>query len=620
VFVKERPFPFEGLPAVFARRGESTLRALGALEDPVLATCAALAQVASERKEGQPGAAGIARAIGFAIAAVHAAARFSPPHEAMPEGEVEAIAPREWLLVAATERARAPLPPAIGAALDRMIASLGEVVATPAKMFVPADSPALDYGLGLILPALLGRTEDDAAAQAGRALGRLLRVTCEVRALGGRGPDAPLPQLLGRIAEDAGLGERFARTIAHAGKPEPERLPLLSLLGGAALAAPVKEALGSLVGAVKRASTPNDVLSSAADELGAEASQATSGARFFGLMPRKDEEPAELERAIALGREALLADPELREAWEIQRWGGYFEQARVARLFPVGLCTLALHAAGVDVRDRIASLLALGEPDGFRYFEGYARIPPDADDLGLALQLAARSPDPASFRETFAWPVELCVRNTDADGAMHVWFYRDLREPVPEGAPSWLGTRCVAAAAGALIGLAEAGSPLPEGFFDRALAWIVRRWAEEGPKASFFYAAPYARLVLARLANAVERVPGDPAPRALLRAKVDAIEAEIVASMRVDGGFGDELSTAAHLGVLAIGRRRTFDPWPSVTYLAARQGYDGLFPRAPLYRTPGKDNTLSAHGSRALTTAVCLEALVTTRARVKTMA
>jgi hypothetical protein len=418
-------------------------------------------------------------------------------------------------------------------------------------------------------------------------------------------------------AVDPDCESQLNLAVALACKPAADHLPLLSFVGRPIVRTRINSACATWIDESTRtfdgrALEHTCVFVQATAEI---IKRKTNGLQLFGFA-KPPSLAAELDRTIALAVDALESDPDLRESWEVQRWGGPFPGTCVGRFFPMGLCTLALAAASVDTAARSAALLSLRCADGFRYFEGFDGIAPDADDLGLALQLAARMPHDDARLETFAWPVELLVKNTTADGEIPVWLEKHLREPLKLDAPRWRGSRCLAVAANAAIGLIEARVPLPSMFIDRALAWITDTWRTDGKRAVFFYGLPYARFVLARLAEVAEGRTEDPATYNALRAVVADVEEAIVASRQLDGGFGGIVDTACHLAALACGRRKPFDPWPTIAFLASRQEHDGLWPSEPLYPTPGKDYAPGAHGARSITTALCLYALARARSRL----
>jgi len=604
------------LPRAERRRAKASLPSLGLEEEALRCAVHWVGRLADEHRPGARDS--LVRTFLLLAAAIHAATRFAAPHEPMPAEDAEApFSPSTWLLLASRERGCPSLDASMRAAIDSAIVTLGDALDEAGEAAViPLSSPLAAYGLSRLVPALLGRPDDPGLVRAAGALGRLVRLALEARALTVAGASAPRPQLFGAIARREGFAPDLDVALAHAGKPAPDRLPLLRIVGDPRLSASLESTCAAWANEVNEGLDGEDTRVLVAMTI-TQISRATRAARLFGFTPRGPTPAEELARAITLARDGLAADPELHESWEIQRWGGPFDAAYVARLFPVGLCLLALAGAGEDITARAEALVARRTVDGFRYFEGFAGIPPDADDLGLALQLLRRSAGRTTGTEALAWPIEVLVRNTGEDGAMAVWLERDLREPMPDGAPKWLGSRCVAVAANAMIGLAEATVVLPEGYFDRTLGWIARVWEAEGARAVHFYPAPFARYLLARLADVAEGLPGDRGPRAHLRALVDAIERQIVASQRADGALGGGvMATACHLGALACGRLEPFDPGPAVTFLASRQDYDGLFPREPFYRTPGKDFAFAAHGARSITAALCLDAFVRTSTRL----
>lgn len=323
---------------------------------------------------------------------------------------------------------------------------------------------------------------------------------------------------------------------------------------------------------------------------------------------------ADAERSIAMAKAGLLLDDRFHEAWEVQRWGGWCEQPRIARFFPVGLCLLGLAEAGVDVGPLAAELLAAERTaDGYRYYGHWRGIPPDADDLGLALQLLRHAGDTNEQRRALDHPVDVLVRNTEPDGWINTYLERSLLEPAEDG-PKWLVERCSAVGVNALLGLYCSDWPVPPGYRERALERTLAVLEQEGLASVIAYPACYARLLLARLERALD---GERCPR-IVRSRLDAmlsaIEAELLAAQELDGGWGSPLATACHLMVLCLRRTPAFDPRPATLYLCARQEPDGMWPREALYHCPGRDGIQHDYASRSVTTAVCMSALVQARA------
>lgn len=606
----------DGLPPRLVERITRTFLLLDCTEPAMQALVDLLGACAQAHAIPDPPA--IQRIFSLLVAASHAATRLPGPHSSIILGPSEPLPPpSEWLLLAARERAIATLPQTLGRAFDDLIAKLDEALAANPPS-ASAHSVLVDYGFGSLVAAIASEPDASSTCAASQCLGKLVRLALEV--LLATRPAAPFltPFLLASIvAPDHEHAARLRLAVALACKPVPDKLPIMSFLGHPDVRSRIVEACAAWT----------DASSKAPDHLGADQiahlARATSvtivqklnSLQLFGLA-KPPSLVTELDRTIHLAVEALLADPELRESWEVQRWGGPFPRTCVARVFPVGLCMLALATASIDISSPATSLLSLRCTDGYRYFEGFDGIAPDADLLGIVLQLVARIPPNPDLAASLVWPVEIVFKNTLPDGEIPVWLEQHLREPVPAGAPRWQGMRCLAVAANCAVGLLEAGVAVPDGFIDRVIGWIVRTWRTDGMRAVFFYGLPYTRFVLARLLEVAEPQLRVPSVRDELVSIVDDIEASIITSRQCNGGYGGVMDTACSLAVLAIRSTTPFDPWPAIAFLAARQTHDGLWPAEPLYPVPGKDHAPAAHGARPITTALCLYALARTRARL----
>jgi hypothetical protein len=608
-------FSTEGLSSAFVARAATAFHALGCSAPPIQNLASTL--VSTAQLHGIEAAAELGQTFSLVVAACHSIGQLpGPPWPLEREGELAAPTTTEWVLLASRQIALSSLPLHLRKAFNDVIAKVADAANDPVKLGLSSPSPIADYGIGALLAAAGWQTAEAGAPET-HAMGKLARLVFEIEALTSTQFDIPCPLALGSIAARVGLGPRFDLALALACKPAPDKLPLVALAGHSAvwtrIAAESASWTDEATNSVDELS--KDIVREAMNSMSSALLQRVNGLRLFGFTPAPSM-IAELDRAVKLAVAALGSDAELRESWDVQRWGGFFSTTCVAKFFPLGLCALALDAASVDVADRVRALLALGGPDGFRYFEDFTKIPPDTDDLGMALALAARLPRDPALMETLAWPIEVFIRNTGEDGAIPVWLEKHLREPMASDAPTWRGSRCIAAAANVLIGAIEMGAALPAAFLDRSIGWIVRTWQLEGTTAAYFYGASYTRFILARLFEVADARIEDPEVRSALRFVVEEICADAARRRRMDGSLGNILDTACHLAALACSSDASFDPWPSVTYLVTRQDPDGLWPHQPLYLTLGKDNVPAAHGSRAITAALCLYALARWRRRI----
>jgi hypothetical protein len=607
-----------------------TARALDELfgtESPALNLSITIGRIAETHYGSEAAGKTLQRVHLLAAAAVHAATRgtLAGPSPLANGSDTPPPSPLEWLYlaqaVAALDGGHLSSPAA--QPLTLALARFYPLLATPSPTLLSTDGPALSYGAGDFLAVACGASPQGAIGHAGRALGQVVRLAQEAKDLFCAKPSGEIPTapyLLSRMARKTGAEDgMLAIGWAHASLNPADRSDLRHALMHA-LRDEVPRCMCDLQAAREAAPAAGAVqswLRRIESECRGDLDRALAAAGVFALLPRKDarkHSPSELDRTISLATSALSDDLTFREAWEVQRWGDWCQAPRVGRLFPAGLCLLALAAAGHDVSEPIAALLEQSRrADGWRYFDDWTGIAPDADDLGLVLQLLPLAARQQSLRDALAWPVELLLRHTEPVGLIPTWLDKDLIEPPPASSPEWLGRQCLGVTINAALGLVQAAWPLPEGYLDRAIAFIVATYENQPERGIFYYSTPYVHLLLARLWRSLQdgRVALDAC--ALLDALLTRIQAQILASRHADGGWRSPQTTACHLELLTLRKAHGFDPAPCLITLAGRQRYDGLWPAEPLFRCPGKDRAQESYGSRAVTTSICLHALVRAR-------
>jgi hypothetical protein len=598
------------------------------VESPALKLSIAIGQVAHIQHGGGQAGSLLQTIQLLTAASVHAtthAMLAEPAAFSQPSDESRAT-PVHWLHLAQTLAGLAAdsLTPALTQTVCRMIAALYPHLASPCTQILPANWLFLSYGTADLLPIACHIPPGDPARRAGCALGEMIRLAQEARDLfcaPAQGEIPTAPHLLSRIAQKTGVGNGPLRAAwARAALSQPDRDALKQLLGQSAVLHEAKsgmEEFSRALEALPITAGARSCLVEMERECRAQIERAFAAARLFSLLPSStgpETTRSELDRTIHIAAKALADDLTFREAWEIQRWGDWCEIPRVGRLFPAGLCLLALSAAGQDVSNPVLTLLEQSRrPDGWRYFDDWIGIPPDADDLGLVLQLLQVAACPEDLRNGLAWPVELLLRHTHSDGFIPTWLDKDLIEPPPTSSPEWDGKQCLGVMANAVLGLVQAAWPLPSGYLARALAWMADTYENRPQKGIFYYSVPYVHLLLARIFRRLDSARGNLDARAPLEPILNRIENRLLESPQADGGWGSPQTTACHLELLALRAAREFNPEPSQIYLSGRQGYDGFWPGEPLFRCPGKDRAYHAYKSRSVTTAICLHALLTAR-------
>ncbi len=602
-------FP-NGLPPRISARVAQAFLHLDCAEPPLPAITKALGEFA--QTYGIADAAPIERVFSLLVAANHSSDRLTGPPAPLPTNAPQSLpSPTEWLLLASRERALASLPELLGPALDAVIAEL-DAPDSPGKTL-----SIVDYSLGAMFAAIAQKGPDSPEFVVGNALGKLARLMIEVL-LGAR-PSMPLlrPILLRFVVgtEPRHLAARLDTAVAMACKPAPDKLPFLSFLGNVEVRSSLTRACESWRDLVLHAVGATNPLAVAATSIRDGIVEKLNSLRFFGFAKPPAIAP-ELERAVTLARSALASDPELRDAWEIQRWGDWATEPRVGGVFPMALCLLGSSRAGNDESLRIGrAIFESRRADGWRYYADYADIPPDTDDLGLMLRLFGRLPDGSQKRNIFERSFELVRLTMEVEDGFPVWLRHGLVELPSPQAPLWQGPRCIAVAAQFVLGMVEAEIEGHDDLKIRAIEWICESWEQHGKISVFHYTIPFAHLLLAKLARAFRG-----APQAFHSARLQTIATNLTAEIRLssndDGGWGSPLATACHLAVLAMDPE-PFHPDPGLVYLASRQRHDGLWPAESLYLCPGKDGAPAAHGAAVMTTGVCLDALIDVRARIE---
>lgn len=324
---------------------------------------------------------------------------------------------------------------------------------------------------------------------------------------------------------------------------------------------------------------------------------------------RRDDAVADTRMALAF----LSEGAPWPGSWEVQRFGVFGSQDQpVGQWFARGLILRALLDMYYGVRDEASQLLGEIPPGELRYFGPWRDIPPDADDLGLMLELVAATGAARDRAET--WIVVL-LANTDERGVAPTYFSRDPagRATTPSG-KAWPGNDCNAVRLQLLCGLlafdAARFSDLIQANATRVLA-DSRAGAVGG---SYYYGARYTDLAFLRFARLYRAKAVERPLWGGIAAAAAAIRARMAVGQRLDGGWGSPQRTAFCLTGCAMELGVGADPDPlllerGLRSLGEHQLVDGSWPAEPLWRVPMKRGREGFHQGRALTTAFCAHAL-----------
>lgn len=441
-----------------------------------------------------------------------------------------------------------------------------------------------------------------------------------------------LDPVLGPVLQDPELGPRLRLALAGDRRPLDRRQELLALLAGEAALALQEGAWEAALGRARRGrlrpSWREFVEGFAAGHRYLRSARLVRGWAASARPRAGPPGPEQLLRTMQAAAAFVLRPGGLRSAWELQRWGvGEHRGPLVSRWFQEGILLQGLHEAGFDQAKAIRALLdslpeelrwycVLGADDTPREAGGCWRgIPPDADSLGLMLQLDALVGGLAPGRAA-GWRAFLHA-SLGTDGRIPTWFYT-----APGGGPSIEGPAweyadndCTTARATALLGLLLHAHPQDEACRRRNAEIVLAAFAGslDGGDAradSFYYPPAYAELVFLRLAAAWARLaPADALGRELAET-ARRLGSRILARQDPDGGFGGDQDTGLRLEALCLVDAPVEALARGLRALDERQRPDGAWQSAPFYLMPGKDlGRIAWHQASEYATLFCLRAV-----------
>jgi len=324
----------------------------------------------------------------------------------------------------------------------------------------------------------------------------------------------------------------------------------------------------------------------------------------------------------------LLADRSFRESWEVQRRGVFNAPELVGRVFAPGLILEALCQHRDDLTGEVSALLDRMAEDGFRYYP-HPAVPPDADDLGLALRLYPYSAEKARHQEQLRRPLKWMEANVSATGQIPCWFTHPAEElsvetfrrnvstgsvPInPTGSrykTSLWGNQCATVEANLLLGLIAYDAVQYRAVVERSAAQWLNRWLASGLGANALYVSSYALWTTAKLVNLLSATPiGD-----ILRDQIGRARDSLAARLGQEAAQLAAPQEAAFLTLACLDKSAPaaiavlFDPaW--IRLILKRQRYDGSWAGEPLFVTPTRGEVAAWYSSNSVTTAYCYHAL-----------
>lgn len=333
-----------------------------------------------------------------------------------------------------------------------------------------------------------------------------------------------------------------------------------------------------------------------------------------GLMARAIPPPAlaasSAQVSVSAAIDYLAQTRPWSSAWDVHRFHPMGAPCvLVGRWFIEAVILLAL--AEICRDDPSAEIAALFEqvPEGeARYFPEWPGLPPDADSLGVLLQLATWLP--ASQRARLDSWIAVCEASLGSDKRVPTWFVTGPNGRTTPLPGPFLHDECTAVTLAFLLGALRHDSERFASLFRPNLLLILERGCEAG---CLHYIRDFATHLLLRLVHALRSHPSPslatlPSELGLDRLAADRCAA-LMASQRLDGGWGSPQATALALEGLIHWYPASPCIARAITYLVHTQGPDGAWPAEPIYITPGKFGGMVDFSAKPLTTALCVRAL-----------
>lgn len=314
----------------------------------------------------------------------------------------------------------------------------------------------------------------------------------------------------------------------------------------------------------------------------------------------------QVEEALSLCRAFLCEQDDWSDSWEVRRRGlASSSEHLIGSWFHRGFILRCLWRMGDERPARLTALLGEEGFESLRWFGPSRIIPPDADSLGLALDLSARRGVEVAKERVEAW-LETMELSADVDGRIPTWFLRDRQGPtLDEGELSYRGDDCVAVRLALSHGLLARD---PERFAE-LIEVNLEGLLEGGMGSLFFYPSSYAEELFFRVEARLKQVM--PSSRLLdpLAELGQKILDGVRSRQRRDGSFGGSQETAWCLSSLLLGGGDPTETGRAARFLVETLRPDGSWAAEPFYIMPGRGEVPEWHLGRSMTTAVCGVAL-----------
>jgi len=309
--------------------------------------------------------------------------------------------------------------------------------------------------------------------------------------------------------------------------------------------------------------------------------------------------PSTLQTPTQMAAGFLLADPTMREAWEVHRWG-LLGAVEMSAQFPAGLILEILAGHGLEMTELIDGFFRSTEGKRLAYYDHpVARPFVESDTLGLLLRLYKYSGQSERNGKIVDEYLELLHKRVRPDGRLPVWLVERDQAPAMV-----LGEGCGTIEANLLLGLLDYQPHEHMSLIMPAAHRLLDDYVTRGASINVNYPHPYTRAVLAELIDRLEILDSEITELAPARRRLRAEISRAAHQARITPQEAACLVWSCSRPDLAD---LIQDSWN--TTITRTQSFDGGWAGEPFFFAPATGGRTMWYSSRLLTTALCFHAL-----------
>lgn len=261
-------------------------------------------------------------------------------------------------------------------------------------------------------------------------------------------------------------------------------------------------------------------------------------------------------------------------------------------------------SVGAEILANIQDIISSASDRGWRYFPNWTDLPPDADTLGMILQVVSRSK--LGMLQECEKALELLVRNRNEDGSFNTWL---LDNPSLQGFYNYNlgGGKDVEVIANLLYGLHLYDPERFRVLIDKGLEYVISQQRKAGDwESTWYFGNYYGMYVCLRIIKA----------GSVYNQSADITKKYILKNQQPNGSWDGETTYTAFailaLSLLEMNKTELSSFIRGIEFLLSTQDDGGSWRAGKFIRMshPERKQTFIPYTSRTITAAYCLKALI----------